>query len=186
MKNLRLFQFLSYILVAVIAVGMAFGISLRFLGKTYSQTPAKKAVDPNAKNTPTPQTPPGQESASAVAAEVQGFLEPFIYDSKNRRDPFQPFAEYRPVEQQTSLLLSPLQRFELDDLHLIGIMWDVHAPKAMFLDPEKQVHVVSRDESIGRRNGYVATIREGEVVVVESARKDGEVIFKTKVLRMER
>ena len=56
----------------------------------------------------------------------------------------------------------------------------------MFIDPEKQVHVAGRDESIGKRNGYIATIREGEVVVVESFRKDGEVLFKPKVLHIER
>jgi type IV pilus assembly protein PilP len=125
-----------------------------------------------------------QESASAVAAEVQGFLEPFIYDAKNRRDPFQPYTDFRPTENQPTL--SPLQRFDLDDLHLVGIMWDVHNPKAMFLDPDKQVHVAGRDESIGRKNGYIAVIREGEVVVVESSRKDGEVQYKPRVLRMER
>lgn len=126
-----------------------------------------------------------KDSASTVAAEVQGFLEPFIYDAKNRRDPFQPFVDVRPVETQQ--FLSPLQRYDLDEFRLVGIMWDVHDPKAMFVDPERQVHVVGRDESIGKRNGYIATIREGEVVVVESFRgKGGTLTFKPRVLHLER
>jgi len=176
MKNVTWFDILSYVGVSVLAVGLAFLIALRFVGKSHSQNnPAQPA--PAVKQTPT------QESAAAVAAEVQGFLEPFIYDSKNRRDPFQAYVDFRPAE---NLNLSPLQRFDLDDLHLVGIMWDVHNPRAMFIDPDKQVHVAGRDESIGKKNGYIAVIREGEVVVVESFRKDGELQFKPRVLRMER
>lgn len=176
MKQVTWFDVISYLVVSVLAVGMAFLVSLRFVTRSHSQTnPATAPV--TGKETPT------QESASAVAAEVQGFLEPFIYSAKNRRDPFQTYVDFRPAE---NLNLSPLQRWDLDELHLVGVMWDVHNPKAMFIDPDKQVHVAGRDESIGKKNGYIAAIREGEVVVVESIRKDGELQFKPRVLRMER
>ena len=33
---------------------------------------------------------------------------------------------------------------------------------------------------------YIAAIREGEVVVVEAVRKRGDIIYRTRVLRMER
>jgi type IV pilus assembly protein PilP len=178
MKILTWTDLLSYVLVSILAVGSAFLVSLRFVAHSHSQNnPAPTAAAPAKASA-------AQESAAAVAAEVQGFLEPFIYDSKNRRDPFQTYVDFRPAESNTNL--SPLQRFDLDELHLVGIMWDIHNPKAMFIDPEKQVHVAGRDESIGKRNGYIAVIREGEVVVVESVRKDGELQFKPRVLRMER
>lgn len=175
MKRESLFQMVSYVFVSVVAVGLAFVISLRFLGRSYSQEDTL------------PDAPPAQEeSASAVAAEVQGFLEPFIYESKNRRDPFQAFADYRPAEPVNLLSVSPLQRYDLEEFSLIGVMWDIHNPKAMFVDPDKRVHVIGRDESIGRRNGYIAAIREGEVVVVESVRHNSRTVFQPKVLRMER
>ena len=82
--------------------------------------------------------------------------------------------------------MTPAQRFDLDQLRLVGIMWDVKDPKAMFMDPEKEVLVLGRDEGIGNRNGYIATIREGEVVVVETIRRRGDVIYKTRILRIER
>lgn len=122
-----------------------------------------------------------------LAAEVQSLLEPFIYDPKGRRDPFRVFVEARMVEDgnlQGPLL--PLQRFDLDQLKLIGIIWDVSEPKAMFLDPNKEVHVVGKDERIGRKNGYLATIREGEVVVVEATQLRGEVVYSTKIIRIVR
>lgn len=126
-------------------------------------------------------------AANSGIAELEGFLEPFIYDIVNRRDPFQAYAEYVPVDVEgPPRALSPAQRWELEQLKLIGIMWDIKDPKAMFLDPEEEVMILGRDESIGNRNGYIATIREGEVVVVEAIRKRGDIIYRTRVLRIER
>lgn len=92
-----------------------------------------------------------------------------------------------PTSENPNQFMTPLQRYELNEFKLVGIMWDVHDPKAMFVDPDHQVHVVGRDESIGKKNGYIAAIREGEVVVVESNRmKDGTLTYKPTVLRIER
>ncbi|MEO0335779.1 MAG: pilus assembly protein PilP, partial [Pseudomonadota bacterium] len=81
--------------------------------------------------------------------------------------------------------LLPLQRFDLDQLNLLGIIWDISDPKAMFKDPNGEIHIVGLEERIGRKNGYIAVIREGEVVVVEASRRKGEVIYTSRVLRME-
>ncbi|MGZ5025147.1 MAG: pilus assembly protein PilP, partial [Chthoniobacterales bacterium] len=125
--------------------------------------------------------------AGSQISELEGFLEPFIYDVVNRRDPFLAYAEYVPVDTSAPTRpLSPAQRFDLDQLRLVGIMWDIRDPKAMFMDPEAEVIVLGRDEGIGNRNGYIASIREGEVVVVEAIRKRGDIIYKTRVLRIER
>jgi type IV pilus assembly protein PilP len=125
--------------------------------------------------------------ANSGIAELEGFLEPFIYDIVNRRDPFQAYAEYVPPEDTgPPRALSPAQRWDLEQLKLVGIMWDIKDPKAMFLDPEEEVMILGRDESIGNRNGYIAAIREGEVVVVEAIRKRGDIIYRTRVLRIER
>lgn len=119
-------------------------------------------------------------------AEVQSYLEPFIYDPKGRRDPFVPFQESRDSEEgdfQGPLL--PLQRFDVAELKLVGVIWNVNDPKAMFLDPNQQIHVVGKDERVGRSNGYIAVIREGEVVVVEASRRKGELVYSSVVVRIE-
>jgi type IV pilus assembly protein PilP len=119
----------------------------------------------------------------------QSYLEPFIYDMKDRKDPFKPFVESigGPTgEGAFEGPLLPLQRFDMDDLRLIGIIWDVKEPKAMFMDPESKVHILSRDDRIGKNNGYVAAIREGEVVVVETIRAKGESITTSRVLKISR
>lgn len=116
------------------------------------------------------------------------FLQPYKYDAENRRDPFRSFtfgsAEAGPGEPVGPIL--PLQRYDLDDLKLIGIMWDVRSPKAMFLDPNKEVHTLGKDDRIGRNNGYIAVIREGEVVVVEAEKIRDELVYTSRVLKMDR
>jgi len=200
MRRFDFFQLGAYAAAAVFAVGGAFIISLRFMGPARAQEGA-----PNSASTPqaasqsesqpaqgaqatNAQTNQAESSAQGGLAEIEAFLEPFIYDVVNRRDPFLPYAEYsgQGVDDSNLNNLSPSQRWDLEQLKLVGILWDVRAPKAMFMDPEKEVMVLGRDESIGKRSGYIAAIREGEVVIVEAIRKRGDIIYKTKVLRIER
>ncbi len=189
MRREEIHQLLAYVAVSVVAVGAAFLVSLKFLGPVGAQDAGAPPppTGGEAPPVPPPIEPMTTAQASSGISELEGFLEPFIYDIVNRRDPFQAYAEYVPVEDSgPQRPLSPAQRFELEQLQLIGIMWDIKDPKAMFVDPEKEVLVLGRDESIGNRNGYIAAIREGEVVVVEAVRKRGDIIYRTRVLRMER
>ncbi|MGE0527148.1 MAG: pilus assembly protein PilP [Bdellovibrionales bacterium] len=150
-------------------------------------TPPSSEPPPDAPPTGTAQAPAQPESPNSGIADLEGFLEPFIYDIVNRRDPFQAYVEFVPVEDEgPPRALTPAQRYDLEQLKLVGIMWDIKDPKAMFMDPDQEVLILGRDESIGNRNGYIAAIREGEVVVVEAIRKRGDIIYRTRVLRIER
>jgi type IV pilus assembly protein PilP len=186
----------AYALVSVLAVGAAFALSLKFVGSLRAQegtppsAPAEAPAAPaqNQAAPPVPDAGGGSMAASSNSgiAELEGFLEPFIYDVANRRDPFLAFAEFIPQEEGPLRALTPAQRYALEELRLVGVMWEVKDPKAMFMDPDDEVLVLGRDESIGNRNGYIAAIREGEVVVVEAIRTRGDIIYRTRVLRIER
>lgn len=114
------------------------------------------------------------------------FLEPYNYDPSGRRDPFVRIENigFGGVGSEIARPLLPLERYDLNEIQLVGIIWSVKNPRAMFLDPEQKVHVLGKDERIGRNQGYIAVIREGEVVVVESTEKSGEVVYQTKVMRL--
>lgn len=143
------------------------------------ETSATGATQPTS-----PATAPRPTNES-ISAELESFLEPFIYDPKGRRDPFRPFVEATALdENELSGPLLPLQQYEIDQLKLVGIIWNVTDPKAMFVDPKNQVHIVRRDERVGKKNGYVAVIREGEVVVVEAVNVNGDLMYSTRVLKM--
>lgn len=135
-----------------------------------------------------------QEPVQNSAQDLQGFLEPFVYDPRGRRDPFKPYAGIvdESVSRKGPLALSendgkPLQSYDLDQFKLVAVMWDIRNPRAMFMDPKAQVHIVGRDERIGRKNGYIAAIREGEVIVVEQIKsEENQSSYSTKVLRIQR
>lgn len=187
MRKQDFIQIGIYGLAASLAVGGAFLVSLHFLKSVRAQDAATSSSTQSPAQ-PSEEKSEGQDQKAASKtgiAELEGFLEPFFYDVNNRRDPFQAYAEFT-MDETPSRALSPAQRFELEQLKLIGIMWDVKDPKAMFLDPKEEVMILGRDESIGNHNGYIASIREGEVVVVEAIRKRGDVIYRTRVLRIER
>jgi type IV pilus assembly protein PilP len=149
---------------------------------------------PSAPPTSAAPPPPGAPTAAAandskgqpIAGEVT-FLEPYVFDLREgRRNPFQPPSAADGSTPNITLPGSPLERYELDEIRLVGIMWDVRNPKAMFIDPQGEVHTLGRDDRIGRKHGYIAAIREGEVVVVEASNFNGESAFATRILRLER
>jgi type IV pilus assembly protein PilP len=134
-----------------------------------------------------PQGLPPIVETSVDLLRSTSFLTPYIYQQDNRRDPFRPFKEIGPLEGAELVgPLLPLQRFDLSEIKLVGIIWDIRNPKAMFIDPTKKVHTLNKDDRIGRNNGYVAAIREGEVVVVETVNIRGELAYNTRVLQLER
>ncbi len=199
MRRQDLIQIVAFVGVSVFTVGCAFLLSLSWMSRSIAQenesaAPAANIPQAGAESStgsvqPIESAPTlTEEAAHSSVSTVQEFLEPFIYDLVNRRDPFQPYAEVIPTEGGDSAprTLSPAQRFDLEQLRLVGIMWDVKEPKAMFMDPDQEVLVLGRDESIGSRNGYIAAIREGEVVVVEAIPKRDGTIYRTRVLRIER
>lgn len=188
-------SYLAYLLAGIGGVGSAFYLSTHFLKAAYSQSPTTPSPSSpsEAEEAPSAQGPSeptnGQQSptpSSSFVEEVQSYLEPFIYDPRGRRDPFSPYVEMQgPAMSGDQSVLLPLQRFDLEQLNLIGIIWNVTDPKAMFVDPNNQVHIVGRDERIGRKSGYIAVIREGEVVVVEAAQRKGDLVYTSRVLTLE-
>lgn len=141
-----------------------------------SAKPATKTND--AKN-------PKQLEALSEELFLQGLMDPFDYDPRGRKDPFaQPVLD-RPVAQgaQHGPLL-PLQKFDLGRLKLIGIIWDVKRPRAMINDPDNKVHIVGPNTKIGTRNGYIAVIREGEIVIVETVEENGRLVSSAQIVKL--
>lgn len=186
-------QTLSYFLVGIISLAAAVYVSSIWLKPAESAVPkgllAQNAVPAPAAPAQVVPSLPQQVTQSGSLDPAQAFLEPYLYDTREgRRNPFKPatFIEAGALSNQMAGPSTPLERFELDELRLLAIIWDVKSPRAMFLDPTNEVHTVTKDDRIGRRRGYIAVIREGEVVVVESTTYGGEAVYSTRILRMER
>ncbi len=121
---------------------------------------------------------------------LEGIIEDFNYIPTGKRDPFKPYIEGESLSKVASRPslepMLPLERFKLEELRLVGIIWGGKVPKAMFLDPNDRTHIVRKNERVGRKKGYISVIREGEVVIVIPLGKPGSINYQTRILKLQK
>ena len=109
------------------------------------------------------------------------------YSSVGKRDPFRPLSLKAKASQRARENLSPLERYELGQLKLVGIIWGIKEPRAMVEDATGLGYVVKIGTLIGPNEGKVKAIKPTEVVIEEhvtdfyGARKSQEVSMKLPV-----
>jgi type IV pilus assembly protein PilP len=132
------------------------------------------------------QAPPVPAPASVTEDPMfAGVLDAFDYDPRGRRDPFSQATIEKPVDPGASHgPLLPLQQYEVTQLRLVGVIWDVRKPRAMIRDPGGRTHIVGLNTKLGPRNGYIAVIREGEMVVVETVEQEGRLLSTAQVVKI--
>ncbi len=119
-------------------------------------------------------------------------FKPFIYLERGRRNPFlKPRGEEKineaPIKE--ALQGTGLEGYDVFNFELTAVIWDVKYPKALVKDSVGKIYVIEEGTKIGRSNGYVVKIREGEVVIVEpslSTGKEKVTLYKTQVLKLGR
>jgi type IV pilus assembly protein PilP len=94
--------------------------------------------------------------------------EPSKYVRKVNRDPFRPSTIQTRSSHRSRDNLSPLERFELGQLKVVGIVWDVKEPRAMIEDTAGLGYTILIGTPIGGSEGKVKAITRNQVVVEES------------------
>jgi type IV pilus assembly protein PilP len=90
----------------------------------------------------------------------------YQYDPDGKRDPFRPFALQ--TEPKANIEpLTPLQRYEVGQLKLVGIVLDVTPPRAMVEDDQGLGFILTPGTPVGPNGGVVTSIQPRQVVVVE-------------------
>jgi len=84
------------------------------------------------------------------------------------RDPFRPMSLRAKVTTRARENLSPLERLELSQLKVVGIIWDIKEPRAMFEDKAGLGYVIKVGTPIGSNDGTVKAIHRNQVVIEES------------------
>jgi len=88
------------------------------------------------------------------------------YNPAGRRDPFRPFTlDIRPEAHVQQL--TPLQRYELGQLTVVGTIWEVSPPRAMVEDSVGMGFIVTLGTPIGRNGGVVTAIEPERVIIEE-------------------
>jgi type IV pilus assembly protein PilP len=137
----------------------------------------------SAPNAGGPPPPPGMSDATQIYQMTP--INGYIYHPEGRRDPFKPYLKPS-LQSKKDAQVEPLQRYDLDELKVVGIIWDVQKPRAIVADPKGKVYTILKSQKIGRNNGYVALIREGEIVVIESLEDEGRITKKAKVMAIKK
>jgi type IV pilus assembly protein PilP len=161
MRRLSLNAFLAVILPATLL--MAFGA-----GCTKEET---AAPPPIVRKTVPKAVAKAQEAAQPAtqgpeAAKPAG--EP-VYSAEGKRDPFLPYLKEEPRSVAVAIIedVPPLQRYEVAEFKLVGVIWGRRGYKALVEDREGKGYTVSVGTKLGRGNGTVARISDRELVVKE-------------------
>jgi len=109
----------------------------------------------------------------AIAAQAD-----YVYNPIGKRDPFRAFlAGGGRGGGEDDTPRTPLQRFEIDEYRLVGIIWGIDRPRALVEDPDQVGHVMEIGTYIGKNWGKVTQITSSEVVVTEEYQTmDGELV----------
>ena len=104
----------------------------------------------------------GSAGANGTAAVTDGYS----YDPQGRRDPFQSMAKLLKLSQSRAEL-PPLQRLELSDVKLIGIVSDASGYYGLIQTPDGKGYTVRVGTLMGTNNGSIKSIAEQRIVVAE-------------------
>ena len=83
------------------------------------------------------------------------------------RDPFRPMTLKTNGPSRSRENLSPLERFDIGQLRIVGIVWDVKEPRAIIEDSAGLGYTVKVGTPIGSNDGRVKVIRRDQIVVEE-------------------
>jgi type IV pilus assembly protein PilP len=103
-----------------------------------------------------------EEPAAPDAAEADGNP---VYNPAGRRDPFRPFT--LDIRREVHAQLTPLQRYELGQLTVVGTVWELSPPRGMVEDGVGMGYIVTLGTPIGRNGGVVTAIEPERIIVEE-------------------
>lgn len=91
---------------------------------------------------------------------------PYVYNPAGQRDPFHPLLMVKKPLVETAPL-TPLQKYDLGQLRLIGVIIGMGSPRAMVVAPDGKSYVLKPGTKVGKNGGKVVRITQRTVVVEE-------------------
>jgi type IV pilus assembly protein PilP len=123
----------------------------------------KKKVDKvahaAAKAAPAPGVP---DAASGTVVEAG-----FTYDPTGLRDPFRSY-EWEREKLAEAEVRGPLEEFDVSQLSVVGVVWNVGNARALIQDPSGKGFIVSEGARVGKNDGRIIKIDDSVVIVKET------------------
>ncbi len=153
--------------IAVSVLGLAVLMALGGTGCSKKEKPlrpvVKKVVPKEAAKAA--EAPSGTEVAAKAPAEER-------YNPKGKRDPFEPFIRSERKSSAAELAaIPPLQRYDVNELRFVGLIWTAKGARALVEDTEGKGYSVTVGTRIGRSGGVVTRITDGQLFVGEVSRE---------------
>ena len=115
-----------------------------------------------AADTRRPQPAPTQHAVATAPADDEA-----AYVSMGRRDPFRPPRVNQMLTGGAER--TPLQRYELGQLRLVAVIYDMQDPRAVVEDEVGLGYIIRVGTKIGVNDGIVRGIERGRVLVEEES-----------------
>jgi type IV pilus assembly protein PilP len=109
-------------------------------------------------------------SVTAVppVTEEEKDVKEYVYNPLGKRDPFEnPLRAIAEVATETGIPLTPLQKYDLGQLRLIGVIVGKGNPRAMVIAPDGKSFILQTGTKLGKNNGSVVDITTEAVLVKE-------------------
>jgi type IV pilus assembly protein PilP len=92
----------------------------------------------------------------------------FSYVAEGRRDPFVPLSRIRkPIYDVDNEPATPLQRYDVAQFRLAGVIVGKGEAKAMVVAPDGKSYILAKGVKIGKNNGVVVDINSEAILVEE-------------------
>lgn len=127
------------------------------------------SAEPEAKVQPR-KRPKAEKKVEPAAVGADDERLSYSYNPIGKRDPFRSFIDNTVVTPPEGGEETPLQKYEIDQYKLVGIIWGNENPIAMVEDPDGMGYFLQRDTLIGRNWGKVVRISPNDVIVAEEYR----------------
>jgi len=141
------------------------------------EKPSEKAVAKTDSGTPKP----SEKKADIVFPDMSAFDKEVdktiaAYDPKGRTDPFSPLfkdepkpkpGSLKPVDGKAGRILTPLEKLDLSQLKLVGIVRGLGGPRALIEETSGKGYIIKKGTYIGIHSGKVADIFDDKIVIDE-------------------
>ena len=92
----------------------------------------------------------------------------YTYNPAGKRDPFKPYIALGPKKQAPTATLTPLQRYDVSELKLVGILKGPTGYRALVEDAGGKGFIITKGTPIGRENGHVKEIHDNRVIIEQT------------------
>jgi type IV pilus assembly protein PilP len=107
-----------------------------------------------------------EEPGAADAGMGSGAVD-YAYDPLGKRDPFRSFVLDR-LKELGAASKGPLEQFDLNQLNVLGVVWETNQRRALVSDPSGQAYIVREGDAIGTNDGRVIRIDDNLMLVRET------------------